>query len=379
MAREYAQIRLDMGTDDDFRRLSPAAQHLYFQLLISPTLSYCGVADWRPGRIAALAGGWSAKAVRIAADELAQGLFVVIDDDSEEILVRSFIKHDGLLRNPKTSVSMVNAFGAVASPRIRGVIVHELKKIRQARPDLAAWTSDKAAPKVVALLAREAIDPVDLGEGLPQGQGVDYPQGLGERFTQGLPEGLRETHPEGLPVGLGEGFLPAPAPAPSSSSQSGYVTGVPHQGGGERSTPSKPSSPTERPVPRCARHLNHPNPPNCRDCAEARTDAERWDREQRVAAARANSAKVRADAEARLAEIDACPLGCGESEPRGYLNGRPCHHDPAQGERNAVGADRVRQALAEAKARRDAAAQAPADGTPGPSATDGPDDQAVAL
>src|SRR5690606_16035121 len=87
VAREHAQIRLDLWNDDDFRVLTRAAQLLYIQLLTSATLNYAGVADWRPKRIAPLSGDGTASAVEDAAQELEQGLFIVTDTDTEEVLI----------------------------------------------------------------------------------------------------------------------------------------------------------------------------------------------------------------------------------------------------------------------------------------------------
>src|SRR5690606_7289371 len=52
VARDHARIRLDIWADDDFGSLTSSAQWLYLHLLSSPTLSFAGVADWRPARIA---------------------------------------------------------------------------------------------------------------------------------------------------------------------------------------------------------------------------------------------------------------------------------------------------------------------------------------
>src|SRR3954447_16815038 len=105
MAREYARLRIDIWIDDNFRRLSPPAQHLYFVLLTSPSLSYCGVSDWRPGRIAAAAAGWTAEAVEAAGRELTECQYIVPDAGTEEVLIRSFIRHDGLMKESRVAVS----------------------------------------------------------------------------------------------------------------------------------------------------------------------------------------------------------------------------------------------------------------------------------
>jgi len=139
MAREHAKIRLDIWADGEWRDLDVECQHLYLLLLSHPTLSYVGVADWRPGRIAQLAKGLTPERVRETAARLEALRFILTDDESEEVLIRSFVKHDGLLKQPKMAVSMANAFGATASNPIREVIAFEVQKLRERDPELAAW------------------------------------------------------------------------------------------------------------------------------------------------------------------------------------------------------------------------------------------------
>ena len=140
--RNYAQLNIAIWNDDDFRALTPQAQHLYFLLLSHPTLSYCGVGDWRPARIARMATGWAAQDVERAGAELTDRLFIVVDDDTEEFLVRTFVRNDPLMRQRNLGVSMARAFSLVASEGIRGVIVGELTRLAQARPDLKGLDSD---------------------------------------------------------------------------------------------------------------------------------------------------------------------------------------------------------------------------------------------
>src|ERR1051325_11775625 len=97
MPRSYARVKTDIWADDDFRTLPLEAQHLYFVLLTSNALNYCGVTDWRPVRIAASSLGWTAQEVVTAGCILAERFYVVIDEDTEEVLVRSFIRNDGFM------------------------------------------------------------------------------------------------------------------------------------------------------------------------------------------------------------------------------------------------------------------------------------------
>jgi hypothetical protein len=129
MARDRASIRLDMWADADWRALSVQAQRLYMLLLSHPTLSYAGVADWRPGRIAQLSAATTTDDINTAAGELEAASFILRDESTEEVLVRSFVKHDGLMKQPKLVVSMTTAFAAIASSKLREVVAFEVQKL----------------------------------------------------------------------------------------------------------------------------------------------------------------------------------------------------------------------------------------------------------
>jgi hypothetical protein len=129
--RDHARIRLDIWGDDDFRDLTSLSQWLYLNLVTSPSLTFCGVADWRPGRIAALTAELTGDDVERAAAELEAGWYLVIDRDSEEALIRSFIRHDGLMASPNMAKAMCKAFAGTASRVLRAVIVHELHRLHE--------------------------------------------------------------------------------------------------------------------------------------------------------------------------------------------------------------------------------------------------------
>lgn len=195
MAREYASIKLSIWNDDDWRDLSPLAKLLYLSLLTSSTLSHCGVADWRPARLAATVGMTTAE-VEESGAELVDSLHLVIDEASEEVLIRSFVRNDGLMKQPKMAVAMASAHAAVASKAIRGVIVHEIKRLKKDHPDLHGWGSERASD----LLGLRSVDPstYPLGKGSVKGSG----KGKATPTTKGSP-------------------TPAPTPAPSNLTPSG--------------------------------------------------------------------------------------------------------------------------------------------------------------
>jgi hypothetical protein len=154
MARDRANINTNIWTDQDWRNLPGAQQLLYLLLTTHPTLSYAGVVDWREARLAAMTADSTPESVREAAEGLQSERFVFIDDETEEILVRSFLRHDGLLNQPKLSISMVNAYAAIASSRIREVVTCELQKLHKEHGDWAAFGQEK----VMALVKGKGTD-----------------------------------------------------------------------------------------------------------------------------------------------------------------------------------------------------------------------------
>lgn len=154
MARDRANIRVDLWADGDWRALTMGAQHLYQLILTHPTLNYAGVADWRPGRLAALTACRTAEDVRADAQELAAACFIHVDDATEEVLVRSFARHDGVIKHPRLHVTMANAFAGIASTEIKEFFAFEIQKLHAEQPKLALWDH----PKVQTILKAKARD-----------------------------------------------------------------------------------------------------------------------------------------------------------------------------------------------------------------------------
>lgn len=135
MAREYALIRTDIWADGDWRTLAPGAQWLYTLLLTSPSLSHAGIADWRPVRLAKLARALTPDMVRRYADELEKARFVITDDDTEEVAIRSFLRHDGVLINPNLWKSLGVAFAGIYSEKLKTAVAAEVVRLREQYPE----------------------------------------------------------------------------------------------------------------------------------------------------------------------------------------------------------------------------------------------------
>ena len=229
MARDHARILLSMWADEDFRDLPAESQWLYLHLLTSPGLSYAGVRDWRPARIAPMAVDVSPGQVEAAAVELEQNHYIVVDRDTEEVLIRSFIRNDGLMNQPNVAAAMVTAYGAMASRTLQAVIVHELKRLFKDDSNLKAWT---ARPDVRGLLKKRSMTPDQALEVLPPNL-AGFPSDWGHEDPTSNPSGNpspnpsseASTDPLGNPCPTPYSLLPTPSPTPNSlNSSSTYLT-----------------------------------------------------------------------------------------------------------------------------------------------------------
>lgn len=207
MARDHARVRLDIWSDDDWRSLTSGAQWLYMHLLSSPRLSFAGVTDWRPPHISAHTAELSAFDVEWFAGELEEGLFIVVDRRSEEVLIRSFVKHDGLMSSPNMAKALLKAHADMGSSALRSVVVHELRRLRKARPDLKGW------PYVENLLVKRSLAPSKAIGTLPPN-----PSRNPSRNPSQNPSAEGSGTPSATPI------LPSSLPPISSSSSSPSVT-----------------------------------------------------------------------------------------------------------------------------------------------------------
>lgn len=139
MARDHARIKTSRQRDTDWRDLTINAQWTYDAITTSEALSYVGVIDYRPGRIAAVAKGQTAKKVEAAVKELEATRFVVMDWQTEELLVRTYVRHDGVLARVNMGKAMGRSLAKVVSLGVREAILTELARCYRDDKKAAGW------------------------------------------------------------------------------------------------------------------------------------------------------------------------------------------------------------------------------------------------
>lgn len=93
MARTYAKILLSSWSDEQWMALPPTTKLVYWFLLSQPKMRSCGVVDLAERRWAPRLG-ITADDLNGALSELVAGRYIAIDYDTDELAVRTFVKHD---------------------------------------------------------------------------------------------------------------------------------------------------------------------------------------------------------------------------------------------------------------------------------------------
>jgi hypothetical protein len=125
MARTHARIQTSIWTDPDFRALDSRPQRAYLLLVSQPQINNCGVLPYVPKRWAKLAADDTLETFEDAISELALERFVLVDDETEELLVRTFVRHDRIIAQPNLVKSARLQFLEIESLPIKATIYHE--------------------------------------------------------------------------------------------------------------------------------------------------------------------------------------------------------------------------------------------------------------
>lgn len=155
MARHHARLLTAIWNDPDFRALDSPAQRMYMLLISQPDLNACGVIGYRPKVWARLAPDTTPQKIARAAATLAARCYTIIDRDTDELWVRSFMRHDGVLASPNIFKSAARAFDTIHSATIRTGILDALPEpLVKGFPERFLQQS----PKAIGEQLREAFE-----------------------------------------------------------------------------------------------------------------------------------------------------------------------------------------------------------------------------
>lgn len=187
MARDYGRIRITVWQDEDFLALTSNAQRLYFYLVTQSKIDMAGVLPWRPRMAAKSAADLTEQNITDALHELEKAVYVLLDEDTDELLVRSFVRNDEILKSPNMAKALTKAWRGIDSEILRGVVAYEVSRLQDDQPDLKGLT------QADAILAHHAVNPASnpFGKGFEKGSAERVqPEG----FEEGMPNNHNHNH-----------------------------------------------------------------------------------------------------------------------------------------------------------------------------------------
>jgi hypothetical protein len=257
MARSFGRLYVRIWTDQDWRALDVNAQHLYCVLISQESMNLAGVLPLQLRKWSSCVNGWDIADVAGALDRLREARFVLVDEDTEEVLIRTLIRNDEAYKTPGMLKSILKSAEHTQAPALRRELAVELGRLDA--------LEGKKAEEGTALIAATRV--ALLPNGTPPDDGVIHrsepiPDGIGD----GITDGFLGTHPRYLPNHSTE---PIPDTSVSVSVSVPSLALV-------RSSEGEGTSPTPLDEPEnCARHTGMgADAPPCRACQRLR---ENWE------------------------------------------------------------------------------------------------------
>lgn len=251
MAQDFAPLFRSIWTDEDFRALPMDAQHIYMMLFSHPDRNSAGVLSLTLRKWTRLAADLSPDRLDMALAELDAAGFIVMDEGTEEVLVRSFIRSAKVYKHIRMLANALREGSEIESPRLRSVLARELARL----PRLAV--PDNPKMKAEAEAAQRRVDEMSEPSTPPDGPG----QGDAHPMAHPMADGM--AHPLAHPPVIGTGAVVvagavAARPPTSNSSR-----------GGSHVSSGSPTAPPRFPD-HCTKHADIAVPGRCGDCKDTR-------------------------------------------------------------------------------------------------------------
>lgn len=220
MARGHGRILTSIWEDTDFQNLDESEQRLYLFLISQPNLNHAGLLDLTLRRWSRKARGLTVSELEKRIHTLEQARFIVVDDDTEELLIRSFIRNDGVWRMPKVMGAAVSGALEISSKRLQQALLAEMNRIPlgELSNDPTKLRTGSEGPSIRQQVQHH-IDDLRRAFGTPNPDPTEGGSATPSDTSSGTPS---DTPAEGGPKASTRGraptshaHSPAPAPAPA--------------------------------------------------------------------------------------------------------------------------------------------------------------------
>jgi hypothetical protein len=134
--RQYGKLLTSIWRDDDYTQLDTDPQWLYEHLISQPNIDTAGIVPLQVTKWAKGAADMTVDRVKAAARVLTDARYIVVDFRTEEVLVRTYIRHDiATAGSPKVLKGALNCALRVQSRDLRAVLFSEIRRLDCAMSD----------------------------------------------------------------------------------------------------------------------------------------------------------------------------------------------------------------------------------------------------
>lgn len=183
MANAAGMLKESIWRDKEFRALPRTAQATYAQLLSQKELDRAGI---QPLQVSKWAKGCDETVEADIWDDLKlleAHRFVFVDEDSDELFIRSYMRHSEVVRYPNILKNALRCATLVASEKLRHEIAQELRRLRRDDAERVANQIDVETPTNPS---QTVLEPFGNRSAELNGSGtVPEPQGVGEGVGEG--------------------------------------------------------------------------------------------------------------------------------------------------------------------------------------------------
>lgn len=205
MARTHARLLLTIWSDPEWRALPHTCQWLYELLISQAYINAAGVIELKVAKWSRLAADVDPHAVEMALKTLEERRFIGVDHDEGEVLVRSFMRNDGIVKQPYMMKAALLAATQAGSPLIRSMLLDELRRIDVSKLNVRKGEQplSEVYDQAVEQLERGPLQP-------PPHSGSEDDDRLSDTLSESLSHSLSDTprstpSPTVCPTGPGEG------------------------------------------------------------------------------------------------------------------------------------------------------------------------------
>jgi len=188
--REFGLILLRVWSDPEWIGLPMHGQWLYEALVSQTEINHAGVIPLTSRRWSRLCSnrdqGMIEDALKVLAEH--EQRYVIIDEDTQELLVRSFIRNSGKWKQPNMFKTALMQAQQVHSAAIRAVLGAEILKLDRFKIGLMRTSQGEALLPILdaALAACGTPVPITPSEGYADGFSEPIGEGRATRPIEGL-------------------------------------------------------------------------------------------------------------------------------------------------------------------------------------------------